>query len=108
MMNDTMLEIKTFCDWFIQNNDAIIQSVNTNNQELAIKYQETFEIGLNNIFKKFYKGKIKFGYGYDHKINKWTLDLCHLNKRTLVQIVNLIKEELSKQLDDRWIISVMK
>lgn len=57
MMNDTMLEIKSFCDWFLQNNDAIIQSVDTNNQELALKYQETFETGRNNILKIFIKVK---------------------------------------------------
>ena len=108
MMNDTMLEIKAFCDWFVQNNDAIIQSVDTNNQELALKYQETFETGLNNIFKNFYKGKIKFGYGFDHKTNKWTLDLCHMNKKNLVQIVKLIKEELSQHLDDRWVVNISR
>ena len=103
-----MLEIKAFCDWFVQNNDAIIQSVDTNNQELALKYQETFETGLNNIFENFYKGKIKFGYGFDHKTNKWTLDLCHMNKKNLVQIAKLIKEELSNRLDERWIINISR
>ena len=108
-MNDTeLLEVKAFCDWFIQNNEIIIKCASTaDKDEKTLEYLDMFEENLTRVFAKFYKGKIKFGYGYDHKTDKWTLDLCHLNKKNLIQITKLIKENLSN-VSDKWIINISK
>ena len=107
MMNDMeLLEVRAFCDWFIQNNESLINAANSESKE-ALDCIDIFESSLTKVFNRFYKGKVKFGYGFDHKVGKWTLDLCHLNKKNLVQITKLIKENLSG-LSDRWVINISR
>jgi len=105
-----LIKIKTFCDWFIQNNEQIIESVKNSNKDRTkmMQYLDMVEAELAKVYNDFYKGEIHFGYGPNPKTNKWNLDLCHFNKKPLIKITTLIQEQLTKELSDRWTINIMK
>ena len=105
-----LLKINAFCDWFIQNSDLIIESVKNSNDDRAtmMKYLDLVEAELAKVYNDFYKGEIHFGYGPNPKTNKWVLDLCHFNKKSLIKITTLIQEKLTNELGDRWTINIIK
>ncbi len=110
MRDMELLEIKTICDWFVENKFLIIQSASNSNNERnkAFEYLDLYKSTYATVFNNFYKGKIRFEYAYDHKIGKFILDLCHLNKKSLIKITSLIKDILSQELGDMWIINLTK
>ena len=77
-----LIKIEAFCDWFINNQEQIIKSVEN--------------------------AKNDFGYGPIPNSNKWMLDLCHFNKKPLIKITTIIKEKLDNKLSDKWVVNTMK
>ena len=103
-------KINEFCDWFVEHNDLINKSVlnSKNDRNKMIQYLDLVESKLAYVYSDFYHGEIHFGYGPVPKSDKWTLDLCHFNKKPLIKITSLIQENLSLKLQDKWIINIMK
>lgn len=103
-------KVNEFCQWFIEHNELIIQSVlnSKNDRNKMMEYLDLVEAKLAILYSDFYKGEIHFGYGPISKSDKWTLDLCHFNKKPLIKITSLVQEQLSKVLSDKWEINIMK
>ena len=111
-MNDMkLLEIKTFCDWFVENNkNVIVQSFSNskNERNKTFEYLDLYSTPYAVVFNNFCNGKIKFNYCYNHDKGKYILQLKHLNKKNLIEVTSLIRDILSKQLGTNWIINICK
>ncbi len=105
-----LIKIEAFCNWFINNQEQIIKSVENAkiDRTLMMKYLDLVELELAKVYRDFYKGEIHFGYGPIPNSAKWMLDLCHFNKKTLIKITTIIKEKLDDKLSDKWVVNIMK
>ena len=105
-----MEKINNFCDWFISNNEQIIESVLKSKEDglAMMRYLNIVESELAKVYRDYYKGEIFFGYGPIPKTNKWALDLSHFNKKPLIKATSLIQERLNKELSDKWIVRINK
>lgn len=111
-MNDMkLLEIKTFCDWFVENNRNVIFesfSNSLNDRDKTVEYFDLYSTIYANIFNNFCSGKIRFNYSYNHDNGKFILNLSHLNKKSLIEVTSIVKEKLSQELGANWIINISK
>lgn len=100
-------KVKVFCDWFIDNNKLIIESVenSANNQEKMMSYLNEVERQLALIYADGYKKDIQFEYGFNTEENKWELNLFHLNNKFLIAATNEIAEILNDKLKETWLVN---
>lgn len=101
-------KINTFCDWFVENNESIIASVE--NKEIdsnrMYKILDEVEMRLSIVYREGYKGNIEFDYGFNGK--KWDFNLYHMNVNFLIEATSQIADELNNRIGDKWIINTSK
>ena len=103
-------KVNEFCEWFILNNENIRESVLNcdKNKQLMYQYLNLVESKLTELYIDFYKREVHFGYGPILNSDKFVLDLCHFNKKPLIEITKAVQEKLNKELSDKWIVNISK
>lgn len=103
-------KVNEFCEWFILNNENIRESVLNcdKNKQLMYQYLNLVENKLTELYIDFYKREVHFGYGPIPNSDKFVLDLCHFNKKPLIEITKAVQEKLNKELSDKWIVNISK
>ena len=103
-------KVNQFCDWFITNHESIRESVSNskNNRELMFQYLDLVEKKLTELYIDFYKRDVHFGYGPIPNSDKFVLDLCHFNRKPLIEITKIIQDKLNTELSDKWIVNISK
>lgn len=103
-------KVEEFCEWFISMNEVIINSVENSDKDQArmLRILDEVEKHLAVVYRDGYKGEIQFEYGYANAINKWELNLFHLNNRFLIASTNAIATVLNAKLSDTWLVNTDK
>ena len=103
-------KVNEFCEWFLLNNENIRESVLNcdKNKQLMYQYLNLVENKLTELYIDFYKREVHFGYGPIPNSDKFVLDLCHFNKKPLIEITKAVQEKLNKELSDKWIVNISK
>ena len=97
-------KINAFCSWFLTNNDRIIASVENrqNDRDTMFKTLDEVEAQLAVVYRDGYKGEIQFEYGFNTHIDKWDLNLYHLNNKFLIVATAKIAEKINRELGNKW------
>ena len=97
-------KIDAFCNWFFDNNDRIIESVENskNDRDTMFKILDEVEAQLAIVYRDGYKGEIQFDYGFNACTGKWDLNLYHLNNMFLMRATARIAEKINRRLGDKW------
>ena len=103
-------KVEAFCDWFISMNEEIIRSVENSNNDHArmMHLLDEVENQLAVVYRDGYKGDIQFEYGFASAIDKWELNLFHLNNKFLIEATNAIATILNAKLSDTWLVNTDK
>ena len=97
-------KVKNFVKWFVENNEAIIDSLNND----AMEFLNAVEYQLSLVYRDGFHGNIEFQYGYNDITGKYELYLFHLNNKFLKEATAKIKEELESQIGEKWTVFVEK
>ena len=103
-------KVEEFCEWFISMNEEIINSVENSDKDQArmLRLLDEVEKHLAVVYRNGYEGEIQFEYGYANAINKWELNLFHLNNKFLIAATNAIATILNANLSDTWLVNTDK
>lgn len=103
-------KIVAFCNWFIENNGILIESMLQKSQDINSIFESMNELRrcLAMPYRDGYKGNIGFEYGFNEQENKWELSLFHLNDTFLIKVTSMIQEYLEPRIGETWIIRVSK
>lgn len=95
-------KVNAFADWFLENSDRIIASVNNRMQDrqTMMTVLDEVEDQLAIVCRDGYKGQIEFDYG--GKDDDWTLNLYHKNKPFLMQAAEKIADRINAKRDPKW------
>ena len=95
-------KVNVFADWFLENSDRIIASVNNRMQDrqTMMTVLDEVEDQLAIVYRDGYKGQIEFDYG--GKDDDWTLNLYHKNKPFLMQATGKIADRINAKRDPKW------
>ena len=103
-------KVEEFCEWFISVNEEIINSVENSDKDQArmLRLLDEVEKHLAVVYRDGYEGEIQFEYGNANAINKWELNLFHLNNKFLIAATNAIATILNAKLSDTWLVNTDK
>ena len=101
-------KIEFFCNWFIQNNEVLLEPMKKQEQDINAIFNSINEIRgcLAIPYRDGYKGSIELECGSNEQENKWELSLFHLNNAFLIKATAMIKEYLELRIGDIWIIRI--
>jgi len=101
-------KIDFFCNWFIENNEILIEPMKQKEQDITSIFDSVNEIRacIALPYRDGYKGEIELEYGFNAKENKWELCLFHMNNAFLVKTTSMIKEHLESRIGENWIIRI--
>ena len=101
-------KVNAFADWFLENGDRIIASVNNRMQDrqAMMTVLDEVEEQLAKVYRDGYKGQIEFDYG--GKDDDWTLNLYHKNKPFSMQATEMIADRINEKRDPKWKVRVGK
>ena len=101
-------KVNAFVDWFLENGDRIISSVNNRmkDRQTMLSVLDEVEGQLAFVYRDGYKGRIEFDYGGME--DDWELNLYHLNKPFLIQATKMIAMRINGKNDRKWKVNVFK
>ena len=97
-------KILFFCEWFIENNQIIIDSFEKKPQDTEQIQHVLYEVQscLAVPYRDGFKGDIELEIGYNKSENKYELRLFHLNNRYLMNVSWMIKDYLHEKIGGVW------
>jgi hypothetical protein len=103
-------KIEFFCNWFIENNEILIEPMKQNEQDINSILESANEIRgcLAVPYRDGYKGNIEVEYGFNEQESKWELHLFHFNNVFLIKTTSMIKEYLESRIGETWIVDISK
>lgn len=99
-------KVDNFVNWFVSNNERIIESVKNREVDSNTMYAvlDEVESQLYLVYSDGYNGQIEFDYGGDD--NGWEINLYHLNDKFLIEAITLIASGINQKLGDLWTVNI--